>query len=45
VYRFENPETGETLELTGAAAQQHGFVFALPPRMGAIWSYQRKRVE
>jgi len=39
-YRFENPETGETRELTGAAVQQNGFVFALPPRAGAVWLYQ-----
>jgi len=42
LYRFENPETGETRELTGAAVQQHGFVFALPPRAGAIWLYQQQ---
>jgi alpha-galactosidase len=42
VYRFENPETGETRELTGAALQQHGFAFALPPRAGAIWLYQKQ---
>jgi hypothetical protein len=42
VYRFENPETGETRELTGAALQQSGFTFALPKRAGAIWFYRRK---
>jgi len=45
VYRFDNPETGEIRELTGAAVQQHGFAFALPPRAGAIWIYQQERVE
>lgn len=39
-YRFENPETGETRELTGAAVQQQGFTFALPKRAGAVWMYQ-----
>ncbi|MFZ4397285.1 MAG: NPCBM/NEW2 domain-containing protein [Kiritimatiellia bacterium] len=42
VYRFENPETGEIRELTGVAVQQHGFVFALSPRAGAIWVYQQQ---
>jgi alpha-galactosidase len=41
-YRFENPETGETRELTGAVLQGQGFCFALPKRAGAIWLYQRK---
>jgi alpha-galactosidase len=40
VYRFENPETGETRELTGAALQQQGFAITLPKRAGAIWMYQ-----
>ena len=42
VYRFENPETGETRDLSGTAAQQRGFAFALPPRAGAIWLYQQQ---
>jgi alpha-galactosidase len=41
VYRFENPETGETRELTGAALQQQGFAITLPQRAGAIWLYQQ----
>lgn len=42
VYRFENPETGETRELTGAAACHQGFTFALPKRAGAVWFYRLK---
>jgi alpha-galactosidase len=41
VYRFENPETGETRELTGAALQEQGFAITLPKRAGAIWMYQQ----
>ena len=40
VYRFENPETGETQELAGQVLEQRGFTFALPKRQGAIWFYQ-----
>ncbi len=43
VYRFENPETGETRELTGAVVQQDGFIFALPKREGTIWFYQAQK--
>jgi len=42
VYRFENPETGEARELSGADAQRGGFTFALAPRAGALWIYQQK---
>jgi hypothetical protein len=42
VYTFENPETGETRELTGAAVQRDGFTFALPKREGAVWFYRVK---
>jgi alpha-galactosidase len=41
-YLFENPETGETREYTGRAAQAHGFAFTLQPRQGAIWFYHAK---
>jgi hypothetical protein len=41
-YVFENPETGETRKLSGAAAMQGGFTFALPKRAGAIWFYRVK---
>ena len=40
-YRLENPETGETRELLGGELLRAGFTFALPPRSGAIWFYQR----
>jgi len=43
VYRFENPETGETRELTGAAIQRDGFTFALPKRAGAVWFYHAEK--
>ena len=40
-YVFENPETGEARELTGAGVvQRDGFTFALPPREGALWFYR-----
>ncbi|MEI6970319.1 MAG: NPCBM/NEW2 domain-containing protein [bacterium] len=42
VYRFENPETGETRELSGATLLENGFVCKLPKRAGAIWFYQRQ---
>ena len=42
VYLFENPETGETRELSGEALRNHGFTFALPKRQGAIWFYRVK---
>ena len=40
VYLFENPETGETKEKTGAALIREGFVLELPPRSAAIWFYR-----
>jgi alpha-galactosidase len=43
VYRFENPETGETRELTGATLQEQGFAITLPKRAGAIWIYQNTK--
>lgn len=36
VYRFENRETGETREMTGAVVQRDGFTFTLPKREGTI---------
>jgi hypothetical protein len=41
-YLFENPETGETLELSGHRVIGDGFTFALPKREGAIWFYGTK---
>lgn len=38
-YCLENPETGETLEMTGAALRDQGLALSLPPRCGAIWFY------
>ncbi len=40
-YHFENPETGETRKMTGAALQEQGFAITLPKRAGAIWTYQK----
>ncbi len=40
VYRFENPETGETRECTGRMAHDDGFDVALPKRQAAIWFYR-----
>lgn len=40
-YRFEEGETGETRELTGAALAQQGFALTLPARSGTIWFYER----
>ena len=42
VYLFENPESGQTRELTGDAVLRDGFSFALPKREGAIWFYRVK---
>ncbi len=40
-YRLDNPETGETLRVTGSSLLSEGFTFELPRRAGAIWFYQR----
>ncbi len=40
MYLFENPETGETREITGKEVVRIGFTLALPPRTGAIWFYR-----
>jgi alpha-galactosidase len=41
VYAFENPETGEELEISGAELIKDGFVFTLPKRTAALWLYRR----
>jgi len=41
VYRFENMETGENMDLAGVDWIRDGFNFALPSRSGAIWFYQQ----
>jgi alpha-galactosidase len=41
MYVLENPETGETREMAGAALARDGFTFALPQRSGAVWFYQK----
>jgi alpha-galactosidase len=42
VYRFDNPETGETRQCTGLAAHDDGFAFPLQPRQAALWFYRAK---
>ena len=42
VYLFENPETGETEEKTGAALIHDGFAIKLPKRSAAIWFYRKR---
>lgn len=42
VYRFENPETGQTAVKTAATLMDDGFAIEAPKRAGAIWFYQRK---
>jgi len=42
VYVFENPESGETRELTGTVVERDGFTFTLPRREGAVWFYRVK---
>jgi len=39
-YAFENPETGETLSLTGSDVLRDGFTLSLPARSGALWFYR-----
>lgn len=39
-YAFENPETGEGLELAGGALAADGFTLRLPPRAAALWLYR-----
>ena len=40
VYRFHNPETGETRVCTGRTVQEKGFAFNLQPRQAALWFYR-----
>jgi len=40
-YCFENPETGETNEVSGEGLQRNGFTLALPARQGILWFYRR----
>ena len=42
VYRFENPETGETRQFLGRELGDKGFVFTLKPRQAALWLYFRE---
>ena len=40
-YAFENAETGEAMDISGADLLREGFTLALPARSGAIWFYRR----
>jgi alpha-galactosidase len=40
-YHFENPETQQTFEISGAELAQTGFTFKLPKRSGTLWFYQK----
>ena len=40
VYILENPETGESREISGQALIADGVTFALPKRSGAVWFYR-----
>ncbi|RPJ48775.1 MAG: hypothetical protein EHM21_07530, partial [Chloroflexi bacterium] len=40
MYCFENPETGQRLEISGRDLARDGFTFTLPKRSAAIWLYQ-----
>jgi alpha-galactosidase len=41
-YVFENPETLETIEISGSILIKDGFTFKLPKRSAAIWFYSIK---
>ena len=41
-YIFENPETKETIEISGSELTNYGFTFKQPKRSGAIWFYKAK---
>jgi alpha-galactosidase len=43
-YVLDNPETGETQEVSGSALLRDGFTFALPRRSGAIWFYRASTI-
>jgi alpha-galactosidase len=40
-YLFTNLESGERREMAGATLVRDGFMLALPPRQGVIWTYRR----
>jgi alpha-galactosidase len=40
VYVFENQETRQVIEISGAVLDQEGFRFTLPKRSAAIWFYR-----
>ena len=40
-YVFENPETGETKEISGEDLSREGFTFTMPKRSAAIWFYRK----
>ena len=42
IYRFENGESGETQEISGATLLQQGLSITIPPRSGVVWFYQRQ---
>lgn len=42
MYRLENMESGEVLEVSGAALAQEGFSLALAQRAGVIWFYEKE---
>lgn len=42
-YIFKNPETHETIEISGNVLAKDGFTFNLPKRSAAIWFYKVKR--
>jgi len=41
-YRFENRETGEQIQLSGAALARDGFTLTLPPRTAVLWFYAQR---
>lgn len=41
-YQLENPESGETRQVSGADLMEKGLTFELPRRSGSIWLYQVK---
>jgi hypothetical protein len=43
MYILENPESGESRQLTGSSLLRDGLTFVLPRRSGAIWFYSVKR--
>lgn len=43
-YLFENLETGESQQLSGAEILHNGFEITLAPRSGAVWFYRKQAV-